>query len=1101
MKFILSFSLLCFSTLFLDAQSAWTWLKGNAFTPGFGVYGIRGVADPANLPASRSGAFTWQDKEGNSWLFGGYGRSATGAGYLNDLWKYSASTGIWTWMNGNKVHNPPATYGTKGVASAVNQLRPRTNMAHWIDTSGNIWIYGGDSYNNFLPNFGGYTFLNDLWKYSSASNTWTWISGDTLSPTATVYNPRYGTKGVASASNNPGSRQGSTTWVDGSGDFWLYGGYGAPRTSLVGYLSDLWKYNTGTGLWTWVAGDTVSNLAGRYGQKGSPNALNKPGGKLNATGWTDTQGNLWLFGGNGYVFLTSFGGVNDLWKYTPGTGQWTWVSGDTLPRTYGIYGDRGVPSVNNKPGARAGAIEWSDPQGNFWLFAGSGVGGYNDLWKYSPGTSEWTWMTGDTGAVTRKAVYGLPNTASDSARPAAGSYTGGWTDRDGNFWLTGTTIRWRYSPAANQWAWVGGDTTSYGTNLYQSIDPAVFGTKGIESAGNNPPARKWGASWRDAAGNLWMYGGLGYDTSTTSNSFPYLRSDLWKYNPGTQQWTWVNGDATFNNRGNHGALGIPSENTTPGGLYGATSWTDKEGNLWLFGGSDNPNPLYFDANDVYGELWKYNPLTNQWSWVSGGGTSPYSIYTQRSGDTTLPHPGFRYNATGWTDSSGNFWLFGGQGFAAYGLIYMGYGSYGKLNDLWKFTPATNRWTFISGGRTTSSSGDGSSLPGYYGTKGVPGTSSPGGRSSSVSWIDGAGNLWMFGGTSDFTEPGPGGLVVRQLNDLWRYTPSTGLWTWMGGDSRPSQPGIYRTKGISDTISRPGARMFGVTWTDSTDNLYLFGGKNDTTGPLYSRYYNDLWKFSPATQAWTWLGGDAIYNMPGYYGTRGMPSSLVQPGARDGSMSWSDGSGNAWIFSGYGYPVTGQRYLNDLLQYSANAALPVKFSRFTAQKQGEFVQLNWTTAQEQNSQSFVVERSPNGASFQAIGRVAAAGNTSYATNYAFTDFIPINGNNFYRIKEVDRDGKSMYSAMQKVSFGDVSSGFSILTNPVKQELTVSLLLPVEQVLQIQVRDAAGHLLISRQISATKGSSQLHLPVDHLAAGTYFLQIGSASLHGTKTFVKQ
>ncbi|NVM52731.1 MAG: hypothetical protein HWN66_03425 [Candidatus Helarchaeota archaeon] len=69
-------------------------------------------------------------------------------------------------------------------------------------------------------------------------------------------------------------------------------------------------------LWTWVSGNYSANQLGSYGQQGVPAATNVPGARAYSVSWTDTAGNLWLFGGDGYD-NASVGLLNDLWKYSP----------------------------------------------------------------------------------------------------------------------------------------------------------------------------------------------------------------------------------------------------------------------------------------------------------------------------------------------------------------------------------------------------------------------------------------------------------------------------------------------------------------------------------------------------------------------------------------------------------------------------------------------------------------------------------------------------------------------------------------------------------------------------------------------------------------
>jgi len=101
------------------ATNMWTWIKGDNTGNHLGIYGTKGVADPANNPGSRQLAISWTDALGNFWLFGGQGLAASGTnGYLNDLWKYDISSNQWTWVSGDSVNNQLGVFGSQGVAAA-----------------------------------------------------------------------------------------------------------------------------------------------------------------------------------------------------------------------------------------------------------------------------------------------------------------------------------------------------------------------------------------------------------------------------------------------------------------------------------------------------------------------------------------------------------------------------------------------------------------------------------------------------------------------------------------------------------------------------------------------------------------------------------------------------------------------------------------------------------------------------------------------------------------------------------------------------------------------------------------------------------------------
>lgn len=193
-------------------------------------------------------------------------------------------------------------------------------------------------------------------------------------------------------------------------------------------------------------------------------------------------------------------------------------------------------------------------------------------------------------------------------------------------------------------------------------------------------------------------------------------------------------------------------------------------------------------------------------------------------------------------------------------------------------------------------------------------------------------------------------------------------------------------------------------------------------------------------------------------------------------------------------------LNNIKVSTAVTALPVHFTSFTAQPKNSIVELAWATASEQNSQYFEVERSANGIVYTKIGTITAAGNSHLTNHYQFTDAMPLHGNSFYRLKQVDIDGKSMYSTIQKVITGGEGFAYTIVQNPVRNQLKLNLQLSEAKKLKLEIRDARGVLLLQQQQQFSTGNTTYTLPVNHLA-GTYFINIITDKGSHTKTFIKQ
>src|SRR3984957_14008050 len=289
----------------------WTWEGGSDTVNAAGIYGTLGAASASNAPGARYDSSSWTDSSGTLWLFGGFGYDSTGAlGSLNDLWQYTPSTGLWTWVNGASTVNASGVYGTQGTAAAGNVPGARYSASSWT-VSGNLWLFGGYGYDSI----GTVGKLNDLWQFTTSSGQWTWINGqDGANPSAI-----YGTLGSSTANNLPGARQAATSWTDSSGYLWLFGGVGFDSTGAVGNLNDLWRYIPSVGQWTWVSGANVENATGFYGTEGSAGAGNVSGARNSMSPWIDSSGNMWLFGGYGYDSNGNLGYLNDLWQYDPTT--------------------------------------------------------------------------------------------------------------------------------------------------------------------------------------------------------------------------------------------------------------------------------------------------------------------------------------------------------------------------------------------------------------------------------------------------------------------------------------------------------------------------------------------------------------------------------------------------------------------------------------------------------------------------------------------------------------------------------------------------------------------------------------------------------------
>jgi N-acetylneuraminic acid mutarotase len=1017
-----------------SATEDWAWMGGTQ-TPQLAVYGTLGTPALGNMPSNRDSATTWTDSSGNLWLFGGNGFDSAGKpGYMNDFWEYNSSTNAWAWMGGistlNGLQVAPGTAGTLGTPAARNIPGARYSSSGWTDSKGNFWLFGG--YNGF-----NLEYFNDLWEFDPSTNEWAWMGGST-----TKFNQSgvYGTLGTAAAGNIPGSRKYAISWSDSNGNFWLFGGNGFDSAGSLGDLNDLWEFNPSTSEWTWMGGSNVAGTSGVYGVEGTPAARNIPGARYSSSGWTDSKGNFWLFGGFGLDSNGKSGLLDDLWEFSPSTNQWTWMGGNsTYPSTCttslteewgapGIYGTLQTPATGNFPGTRQGAVSWTDSMGNLWMFGGDGIdsagkwGYLDDLWEFNPSINTWTWMSGSSTVLCTSTYCGQPGVYGTYQTPAFGNTPGGranaasWTDGKGNLWLFGgagvnlvsefadfedlwefqvgssslpATAVPVFSPASGTYTTAQSVTihdSTPGAAIYYAINGVatiapytapipVTASQTIEayavatgSTNSIVATATYTMSIPAAAAPSFSVTTGTYATAqtvtisdttpdaeiyyTTDGTAPTTNSSLYRtaitvssstivqaiavannylsspvasavYTIGSTstqgEWTWMGGSNTVSATGRYGTQGVPASGNGPGARSGSVRWTDKNGNLWLFGGTAS-----LSSAGQFQDLWEFSPSTSEWTWISGKGGSVSGVFaTGVYGTLGTPAvgnlPGARSGSASWIDSNGDLWLFGGSGSDSAGVG-------GELNDLWRYDPPTNLWTWMGGSnKEVLSFYNSYGQPGVYGTLGKFAAGNvPGSRFNSVSWIDNSGNFWLFGGTG---QDAAGDSVT--LNDFWEFNPSTNQWAWMGGSNvlNPnvgSEWGMYGTLGVPAPGNIPGSREQAASWTDRSGNFWLFGG-SEPWGSGGDNMLNDLWEFNPSTKEWTWMSGNGPSTIPctdyaagtGLYGgsfcgqlsvdgTLGVPAPGNIPGGRGApAAQWIDSNGNLWLFGGTGLDHAGE----------------------------------------------------------------------------------------------------------------------------------------------------------------------------------------------------
>jgi trimeric autotransporter adhesin len=194
-------------------------------------------------------------------------------------------------------------------------------------------------------------------------------------------------------------------------------------------------------------------------------------------------------------------------------------------------------------------------------------------------------------------------------------------------------------------------------------------------------------------------------------------------------------------------------------------------------------------------------------------------------------------------------------------------------------------------------------------------------------------------------------------------------------------------------------------------------------------------------------------------------------------------------------------------YTGAFVLPVTITNFRGEQAGSVNKLFWNTSTETNNKGFELERSSDGISFTKITFVASkanGGNSTSALSYIYDDVRPMSGANYYRLKQIDNDGKFSYSnvvlLIRKLTEITLTG---VYPNPTTRELNVKITSPRAEKLTLVVTDLTGKVVMQQPMSVVIGDNQQQMNVAPLAAGTYVVKAICAN--GCETavhrFVKQ
>lgn len=687
-----------------------------------------------------------------------------------------------------------------------------------------------------------------------------------------------------------------------------------------------------------------------WGEMGVFSDSNNPGERENnGITWTDNSGNLYLLNGSGNSY-------NDLWKYDISLNQWAWIDGyNNSSGTNGNSGEIGIESSDFFPSHRNYASAISDGNSYVYIYGGAGGAWGNvkrtDLWRYNTNNNSWTLLYKNPNPSEYVNAQNIVQIGVEDEMNHPGyliDYTS-WYSNGYLWYFSGCSQLlspesddcynqvWKFNLSNGLWTCV---------KFPGSLD-VEYGEQGISSELNTPPSL-FRVRYSTVIGDdFYFFGGFdpcGYMDVNCTEGRTDNHNSLWKYNMITNQWTWIKGNKKKNILGLYGKKGEENEKNVPSARHNSFLWSEGN-NIFIFGGNGASSGIY----DGYFDVWKFNLMTNNFSWVDGKSYNAFqgsfndnvNSYME---DKSVPSAYNYLEATrdiNWGKNGeklwrvyegGNFstlnlaglWVYDIETSENYQLIHdvtNGVGNYGEFgvgdeanfppyrqmpllweteeklflmgglnenhmfNDFWQFDKQTHLWTWIGGVENSQQEYN------HYGEIGVALPENfPRSRRNAATWVDELGNLWLYGGANFY--------LSQTFNDFWKYEPSSGIWTLMGGDYAPCSIINYQLH-----TDYPSCMERQIGWRKG-DDLYFYGGYgigNNNNGYVSFGHLTDVWKYSISENSWTKAFGNRKINNPTNHGIFQVAQITNEIGATDNYSNlpnWNDEYGNFWIYRGH-----------------------------------------------------------------------------------------------------------------------------------------------------------------------------------------------------------
>lgn len=291
-----------------------------------------------------------------------------------------------------------------------------------------------------------------------------------------------------------------------------------------------------------------------------------------------------------------------------------------------------------------------------------------------------------------------------------------------------------------------------------------------------------------------------------------------------------------------------------------------------------------------------------------------------------------------------------------------------------------------------------------------------------------------------------------------------------GDTRSATVAFTTTDGVGNGQASNGYGGLKLLTTTNNNKFLIFAGGNNSNAGVRTTVLN--------------VTNEAAVTTYGIDSTGDSFSYVTNTNGTGDAAFKNNGDGTYTIFA--------LSTNNAILATKTDAnVLPVTISSFNAAIRNNAVAVNWTTETESNNKGFEVQKSIDGRNFSTIGFVttkALNGISNNSLSYSFEDTKVLDGRSFYRLKQIDKDGKFALSNVQAVEFAFTGAlTIKAIENPVRNNIGLNIKTSERRTIQINVTNALGTLVFTKQYIITAGENNLQLPAIQLPKGSLFVTV--------------